>query len=192
MSREILDILDDSRQQALEQAQCVQVSQELLEFPFNVDYELIQKTAVFLEIAVLDLVSDEFEKDGENQQELRLLAADAFRLLRALPRPDDGLEAGIFLLRAGALAVLGDKGVDAARWLRENSWPELPVESQDWSERTWATVVDVWLRLIRKNGWNDRDLVLERISSLRKVQSIFEKEHLQSLKSQTLKRLLLN
>ena len=182
MSRKILDILDDSRQQALEQAQCVQVSQELLEFPFNVDYELMQKTAVFLEIAVLDLVSDELEEDGENQRELRLIAADAFRLLRALPRPDDGLEAGIFLLRAGALAVLGDKGVDAARWLKENNWPELPVESQDWSERTWATVVDVWLRLIRKNGWNDRDLVLERISSLREVQSIFEKEHLQSLK----------
>ena len=181
MNREILDILDDSRQRALEQAQCVQVSRELLEFPFNVDYELMRKTAVFLEIAALDLVSDEFEEDGENQRELRLVAADAFRLLRALPRPDDGLEAGIFLLRAGALAVLGDKGVDAARWLRENSWPELPVESQDWSERTWATVVDVWLRLIRKNGWNDRDLVLERISGLREVQSTFEKEHLQGL-----------
>ena len=91
------------------------------------------------------------------------------------------MEAGIFLLRAGALAVLGDKGVDAARWLRENSWQELPVESQDWSKRTWATVVDAWLRLIRKNGWDDRDLVLERIASLREVQSIFEKEHLQNL-----------
>ena len=181
MNREILDIVDDSRQQALEQAQCIQVSQELLEFSFNVDYELIQKTAVLLEIAVLDLVSNEFEEDDENQRELRPVAADAFRLLRALPSPNDQLEEGIFLLRAGALAVLGDKGVDAARWLRENSWQELPIDSQDWSERTWATVVDVWLRLIRKDGWSDRDLVLERISSLREVQSIFEKEYLQSL-----------
>lgn len=181
MSREILDILNDSRQQALEQAQCIQVSLELLEFPFDVDYEFIQRTAVFLEIAVLGLIPGEFEEDDLNQQELRLVAADAFRLLRALPRPNNELEAGIFLLRAGALAVLGDKGLDAARWLRENSWPELPVESQDWSKRTWATVVDAWLRLIRKNGWDDRDLVLERIASLREVQSIFEKEHLQNL-----------
>ena len=181
MSHEILDILNESRQQALEQAQCIQVSQELLEFPFDVDYEFIRRTAAFLEIAVLDLISGKFEEDGENQQELRLVAADAFRLLRALPRPNNELEAGIFLLRAGALAVLGDKGVDAARWLRENSWPELPAESQDWSERTWATVVDAWLRLIRKNGWDDRDLVLERIASLREDQSIFEKEHLQNL-----------
>jgi len=183
MNREMLDILNDSRKQASEQAQCVLVSEELLEFSFNVDYELIQRTAAFLEIAVLDLLSEEFEEDSEHQTELRLVAADTFRLFRALPRPDDKLEAGIFLLRAGALSVLGDRGGgDAARWFRKNSWPELPVESQDWSERTWATVVDVWLRLIRKDGWSDRDLVLDQISNLRKVQAVFEKEHLENLK----------
>ena len=187
MNREILDILGDSRQQALAQAQCVQVSQELVEFPFNFDFGLIRRAAVFLEIAVLDLVSGGFEEDSGSQRELRLVAADAFRLLRALPRPNDDLESGIFLLRSGAIAVLGDKGVDAARWLREESWPELPVESQDWSERTWATVVDVWLRLIRKDGWGDRDLVLERISSLREVQLKFEKEYLQNLRTSNAK-----
>ena len=181
MSCEILDMLGDSRQQALGQANRVQVLRELLESPSEVDCELLRQTAVFLEIAVLDLFSDDFEENDDNQRELRLAAADAFRLFRALPRPDDSLEAGIFMLRAGALAVLGDMGVDAARWLRENSWPELPVDSQDWMERTWATVIDVWLRLIRKNGWDDRDLVLERISGLRDAQSMFEKEHLQSL-----------
>lgn len=181
MSREVLNILRDSRQQALKQAQCVQVSRELLGVSSNVDDELIRRTAAFLEIAVLDLISDGYEEGSENLQELRLISADAFRLLRALPRPNDELEAGIFLLRSGALAVLGDKGVDAARWLREDSWPELPVNSQDWRKRTWATVVDVWLRLIRKNGWNDRDLVVERIAGLRKTQSIFEREYLQSL-----------
>ena len=187
MSYEVLDILGDSRKRAIEQAERVQISQELLEIPFNVDYKLMRQTAVFLEIAVLDLASPGFEEDDENQRELKLAAADAFRLLRALPRPDDSLESGVFLLRAGALAVLGDKGIDAARWLRENSWPELPVDSQDWSKRTWATVVDVWLRLIRKNGWEDRDLVLKRISDLRDAQSVFEKEHLQSLETSNAK-----
>ena len=187
MSYEVLNILGDSRKRAIEQAECVQISQELLEIPFNVDYELMRQTAVFLEIAVLDLASHGFEEDDENQRELKLAAADAFRLLRALPRPDDSLESGVFLLRTGALAVLGDKGIDAARWLRENSWPELPVDSQDWSKRTWATVVDVWLRLIRKNGWEDRDLVLKRISDLRDAQSVFEKEYLQSLETSNAK-----
>ena len=75
------------------------------------------------------------------------------------------------------LAVLGDKGADAARWLREDSWHELPVESADWSERTWATILDIWLRLIRKEGWEDRDTVLQRISSLRDSQALFENDY---------------
>jgi len=89
------------------------------------------------------------------------------------------VEAAVFLLRAGALAVLGDKGADAARWLREESWPELPLDSEDWSKRTWATILDIWLRLIRKNGWSDRDAVLERISRLRDSQASFEKDFLE-------------
>ncbi len=131
MSLKILGRLSDLRQQALKQAQHVQVSQELLEFPFNADDDLLQRAATLLEIAVHDLIHNGQEEEDKNQQELRHIAADAFRLFRTLPRPDDKLEAGIFLLQAGAIAVLGDKGVDAARWLRENTWPDLPVESQD-------------------------------------------------------------
>ncbi len=178
MSSTILNIMDDLRQQALQQAQRLQISRELQELPITVDYELIQRAAQLLEIAVLELVS---ERQPEYESKLKLVAADAFRLFRVVPRPDDALDTGIMLLRAGALAVLGDMGFDAARWLRENSWPELPLESHNWKERTWATVVDVWLRLFRKDGWNDRDLVLTRISSLREVQLTFEKEYLQRL-----------
>lgn len=180
MSLKILDRLSDLRQRALKQAQHVRVSQELLEFPFDADDDLLQRAAILLEIAVHDLISDGYEEE-ENQRKLRFVAADAFRLFRTLPRPDDELKAGIFLLRAGVIAVLGDKGVDAACWLRENTWPDLPIESQDWGERTWATVIDVWLRLIRKDGWSDRDLVLERVASLRKAQLVFEREYLQGL-----------
>ncbi len=184
MNGGFLDIMEEElRQRALKQACSIQVSRELLKFSFNADYELMQRVAVFLEIAVLDLVSNELEEDDENNRRLKQAAADAFRLLRALPKPDDSMEVGVFMLRAGALAVLGDKGVDAARWFREDPWPALPVDSQDWSERTWATVIDAWLRLIRKDGWRDRDIVLERISSLRDAQSMFEKEHLETLEA---------
>ena len=47
---------------------------------------------------------------------------------------------------------------------------------------TWATVLDIWLRLIRKDGWADRDAVLERISRLRNAQADFEKAYLDSRK----------
>ncbi|MEA1895828.1 MAG: DEAD/DEAH box helicase [Euryarchaeota archaeon] len=177
MSHWLLDRLNDTRQQALKQASRAQIHHELLDAPFGEDAELIRRSAEALEMVVLDLVMEDIADDEEKQKELKLSAADAFRLLRVLPRPDDAMDAGMFLLRAGALAVLGDKGSDAARWLREESWPELPLESEDWSKRTWATILDIWLRLIRKNGWSDRDTVLERISCLRDSQASFEKDY---------------
>ncbi len=179
MSHWLIDKLSDMRQQALKQASHAQVYRELLDTPFGEDAELIRQSAEALEMVVLDLVLEEITDDEEKQKELKLSAADAFRLMRVLPRPDDSVEAAMFLLRAGALAVLGDKGADAARWFREESWPELPLDSEDWSKRTWATILDIWLRLIRKNGWSDRDAVLERISRLRDSQASFEKDFLE-------------
>jgi len=178
MSHWLLEKLSEVRQQALEQASQFQVHHELSDAPFGEDAELIGRTAEALEMVVLDLILEGFVEDDNKERDLRLSAADAFRLLRVLPRPEDPVQCAIFLLRAGALAVLADKGADAARWLREDGWPELPLESEDWHKRTWATIVDIWLRLIRKDGWEDRDLVLERISRLRDSQASFEKDYL--------------
>lgn len=179
MSHWLLSELNDTRQQALNQASHAQIYHELQDASFSEDAELIRRTAEALEMVVLDLILDGIVDDDDKQKELRLSAADAFRLLRVLPRPADSVEAARFMLRASALAVLGDKGPDAARWLREDDWPELPLDSDNWSERTWATILDIWLRLIRKKGWSDRDAVLEGISRLRESQDLFEKEYLE-------------
>jgi replicative superfamily II helicase len=179
MSHWLLDKLNVTREQALKQASRAQILQELLNVPSGVDCELIRRTAEALEMAVLDLVSENGSDKEEEQNEIKSAAADAFRLLRVLPPPTKALDAGMFLLRAGTLAVLGDKGSDAARWMREKPWPDLPIDSEDWRERTWATVIDIWLRLIRKHGWADRDAVLERIARLREAQSDFEQTHLE-------------
>ena len=182
MSHWLLDEINETRQAALKQAERVQIFRELQQdIPPMMNNDLIQRSAAALEIAVLDLVLEDIADDEEKKNELKIAAADAFRLLRILRQPTDPLHAGIFLLRAGALAVLGDKGADAARWLRERDWSELPIDSEDWSKRTWATVLDIWLKLIRKNGWSDRDSVLDRISRLRDAQSDFEKDHLEGL-----------
>ncbi len=184
MSHWLLDQLGKARQEALKQAGRTQVIREVLLSPADADYDLIRRSADALEMVVLDMLLDGIvagqDEESELKKQLRLVATDAFRLLRALPRPADPLEAGRFLLRASALAVLGDRGADAARWTREVPWPELPLNCHDWRERTWATVLDIWLRLIRKNGWSDRDDVLDRISRLRDAQSDFERDHLNS------------
>ena len=181
MTHWLLEELNDTREQAIEQADRALIFRELLKESSELDVELLSRSAEALEMVVLDLIFEDITDDEEKQNELKRTAADAFRLLRALPRPTDPLDAGKFLLRAGTLAVLGDRGFDAARWLKEQSWSELPADSEDWSERTWATVLDIWLRLIRKNGWSDRDAVLERISDLRDAQSDFEKDYLEGL-----------
>ena len=181
MTHWLLEELNDTREKAIEQTDRALIFRELFNKPFELDVELLSRSAEALEMVVLDLVSEDITDDEEKQNELKRTAADAFRLLRVLPRPPDPLDAGKFLLRAGTLAVLGDRGFDAARWLKEQPWSDLPVDSEDWSKRTWATVLDIWLRLIRKNGWSDRDAVLERISYLRDAQSDFEKDYLEGL-----------
>lgn len=180
MSHWLLDRLDESRQQALKQASRAQIHRELLNAPFNEDVGLIRRTAEALELVVLDLILEGTVDNDDKRRDLKFSAADAFRLLRVIPRPGDTLESAKFLLRAAALAVLGDKGSEAARWLREDGWAELPVASENWSERTWATIIDVWLRLIRKHGWEDRDAVLEQIARLRDSQASFERDYLAS------------
>lgn len=179
MTHWLLNALGDTRQQALKQASHAQIYQELLHAPFSEDVGLIRRCAETLEMIVLDLTLENITDDEAKQKELKLAAADAFRLLRVLPRPVDTMDSAMFLLRAAVLAVLGDKGPDAARWLREEPWPELPLASDDWGQRTWATILDIWLRLIRKDGWSDRDAVLERIAGLRNSQATFEKDYLE-------------
>ena len=180
MSHWLLNQMNARRIEALKQASRAQIHRELLNVDSDLDVELIHPTAEALELVVLDLIMEGVEDDQNKKEELKIAAADAFLLLRVLPRPDDALNAGMFLLRASALAVLGDKGSDAARWMKEDEWPPLPVNSDDWRTRTWATVLDIWLRLIRKDGWDDRDAVLERISNLRNAQADFEKVYLDS------------
>lgn len=182
MSHWLIDGLEETREHALEQASCMQIHHELLGIKFQGDTDCIRRSAEALEIGILDLIVEGAKDDDEKLGELKRGAADAFRLLRALPVPDETMDAGMFMLRAGALATLGDKGSDAARWLRENNWPRLPLDSKNWGMRTWATIIDIWLRLIRKDGWEDRDAVLKHISDLRNSQELFEEEYLKSKK----------
>lgn len=192
MSHWLLDAVADKRHRALREADRVQFFREMTREVPAFDVELVQEVAAALEIAVLDLEVDRLT-DGPDRRALgRAAAADAFRLLRALPIPESGMEAGSHLLRASALAVLGDRGADAARWLRaleaERAWPSLPIDSSNWGERCRATLTDTWLRLVRKKGWSDRDTVLEHVAALRSAQQEFERDYLHALSPLEAKR----
>lgn len=187
MSHWILDNISEQRAMALKMANRIQIQQELLQSHAEVDFEFIRNIANALELVALDLVLDRFGEDEVKLKMMRECAADAFRLFRSLPQPVDPTENAILLLRMAALGVLGDKGADAARLLRQREWDNLPVKSNCWDERTWATILDVWLRLIRKKGWEDRDIVLERVVKLREAQNQFEKQYLDGVENHKVK-----
>ncbi|MFY9118847.1 MAG: hypothetical protein WAO57_00825, partial [Syntrophomonadaceae bacterium] len=180
MQHWLLDKINNTRIEALKLANQELVYQELLNTSAKQDYAFIQRTAEALEMVILDLILDRYDEDDEKAYTIKSCAADAFRLYRVIPRMEAPLQDAAQRLRMCSLAVLGDMGADAARLLRETTFPNLPFNSEDWGERTWATILDVWLRLIRKQGWTDRDAVLERVAFLRESQQEFEKNYLVS------------
>lgn len=191
MSHWLLDGIEERRRAALKASDKAQVYRELLSTDAELDLNLILDVANALELASLDLILERFEENEEKEKLLRAAACDAFQLFKTLFVAGSPLDQGKTLLRASCLAILGDRGSDAARWLRAledtGDWPDLPINSENWGERTWATLIDVWLRLIRKRGWSDRDLVLERIANLRSSQMEFEKNYLDGVPTHSAK-----
>ncbi|MFP4165143.1 MAG: DEAD/DEAH box helicase [Chitinispirillaceae bacterium] len=178
MSHWLLDSISEKRASALKTAEKLQLYKELLQKDISEDTTEIIDVANALELAALDLILERFEEDDAKLKMMRECAADAFRLLKILPLPDDPIAASYQLLRISSLAVLGDRGTDASRLLKQLEWPSLPFDSDDWGKRTWSTITDIWLRLIRKEGWDDRDLVLQRVADLRSQQQHYEKSYL--------------
>ena len=156
MSHWLLEAIAERRAQALRDADRVQFYREMTPQAPDFDAQTMHEIVAALELAVLDMELDRFGDDEARQAVLHSAAADAFRLLRVLPLPEAPMAAATHMLRASVLAVIGDRGADAARWLRtldeKQAWPALPLNSTDWGERCRATLTDVWLRLVRKQG----------------------------------------
>lgn len=192
MNHWLLDSIQEKRRSVLREADRIQFYREMSHELPMFDVEAFQEIAAALEVAVLDLEVSRLCEASDRKATMQSAAADAFYVLRILPLPTEPAEAGAHLLRASALAVLGDRSADAARWLRaldaEGWWPAFPIKSRDWGQRCRSTISDVWLRLVRKKGWTDRDAVLERVAALRDSQQEFERDYLQSLDPLSAKR----
>lgn len=192
MSHWLLDAIADKRSLALREADRVQFYREMSPEMPVFDTQTMQDMAAALELAVLDMELDRFVDDAASLSVMRHAAEDAFRLWRTLPLPSEPMAAATQLLRASALAVIGDRGADAARWLRvledEQTSLAVPLDSADWGERCRAVLTDIWLRLVRKKGWSDRDAVLEKVAALRDVQQTFERDYLDTFEPLEAKR----
>lgn len=110
--------------------------------------------------------------------EINRYAFDCFSLLRAVELPDTEADAGRHLLRTASVGFLSERTTETARLLHEKYTPPKASSQPDWGSYVENTVVDVWLRLFRKDGWNDLDAILTKIPILRTNQKKFEENFL--------------
>lgn len=133
-----------------------------------IDDEQLRFVADALELRVFDLL------DNNDTAELRAASAEAFQVMRALPRATESIEAAEGLVRLACLGVLGDRSADVKRLLDANGLPSLPLDADDWGIRVWANILEIWLRLFYKCGWNDLDAVQKSVAALRVDQRSYE------------------
>ena len=174
------------RQRALEVARYRLVQgavgrQLILDFSERPDDESnLERVAMAYEIAAIEGIDALLHPstDEENKNLCEQAQAGAFRayeLRRALPIPTNDDDRAFHILHRGALAYCSDRWTDLRRWLKEN--PETvsapSVANAAWDERVLYRIYDCWIRLFRKNQWDDLDRVREIIAGLR----VDQKQH---------------
>ena len=138
------------------------------------DALLVQQALLVAELLALEHLDD--AEAGSTA--LRTASSDAFYLLRAVPGSSDPDARRRILVRLSCYGILGDRSADVRRWLREQRLPDLVTEQDAWPNRVFATVSDAFLRIARKDGWNDLHEVARAIAELRDLQADFERDFL--------------
>lgn len=155
-------------------------------FSFAVDEEddpLLERAALAYEMAAIEGLDELSRPSGENRS-LRDQAVSAsykaFDIRRLMSVPTDTHDRLIFVLQLSALAYCGDRWSDLRRWYKDNgaSLAAPSVADAPWDRRLLYRLFHCWVRLFRKNGWDDLDRIREIISGLRDDQKRFEADRL--------------
>ncbi|AUA14296.1 DEAD/DEAH box helicase [Streptomyces malaysiensis] len=118
--------------------------------------------------------------ENPKSEETRRLCGQAFSIARTQIDSGPSQESRTFLLRTACIGWLSDETPLAARLLAEMELPRPTPEGADWEERVVNGLIDVWLLLLRKRGWDDLDALSTVISSLRRDQGEFEEAFLEA------------
>ncbi len=112
----------------------------------------------------------------ELQQQAMAGAFRAFEIRRSLPIPSDDDYRVFHILHLAALAYCGDRWTDLRRWLHEHQpiTTSPSVAKVDWDRRVTYRLFECWIRLLRKDRWDDLDGVREIIAGLREDQNAYE------------------
>jgi len=149
------------------------------------DDDLLSRLALAYEISAiegLEALLDPTSSEQTLREQCSAGAWRAFELGRMLPVPTATDRRMFHLLHLSALAYCGDRWTDLRRWYRDNpSLCKVPsVADVAWDRRLLYRLFDCWVRLFRKQGWDDLDRIREIIVGLREDQKTFEAGALQS------------
>ena len=106
----------------------------------------------------------------------------AFDIRRLQPVPAETHERLSFVLQLSAVAYCGDRWSDLRRWYKDQheALRAPSVADAAWDRRLLYRLFDCWVRLFRKEGWDDLDRIREIISGLRDDQRIHEEHRLRN------------
>jgi replicative superfamily II helicase len=134
-----------------------------------------------LELAAFGLLDE-----PEKRADLRSAAEQAFEHLRAsTAETSDQFAMAKHLLDTACYGILADRTPDVTRYLKDATFPEFPIGETDWGTAVRQSVIVLWLKLLRKDGWEDLDAVLAAVVSLRQAQNTYEDAYLAGSGDQT-------
>ena len=155
-------------------------------FPHHAeDDRLLERTALAYELAAIEGLDELSRPAGENDALREQAAAAAYRafdIRRLAQAPADTHDRLFFVLHLSGLAYCGDRGSDLRRWYKDNTdaLTSPSVADVQWDQRLLYRLFECWIRLFRKDGWDDLDRIREIIAGLRDDQRIHEEQRLQT------------
>ncbi len=155
-------------------------------FSFAIEAEddpLLERTALAYEMAAIEGLDELSRPSGENRalrEQAISASCKAFDIRRLMPVPTESNDRLAFVLQLSALAYCGDRWSDLRRWYKDNeeALAAPSVADVSWDQRLLYRLFDCWVRLFRKDGWDDLDRIREIIAGLRDDQKKFEADRL--------------
>jgi len=147
--------------------------------------DLLKRMALAYEMAAIEGLPA-FLNQSPEQDDLRLQciagAWQSFGFSRLMSIPVAPEERIFHVLHLASLAYCGNRWSDIRRWFTDNKTAiAVPsVANQPWHLRLLYRLFDCWVRLLRKNGWDDLDRIREIVAGLREDQRGYEKSSLNS------------
>lgn len=149
------------------------------------DEDLLSRLALAYEMAAIEGLGDLLNTtsgDPALRDQCAAGAWRAFEIGRMIKAPAETDRRVQHLLHLSALAYCGDRWTDLRRWYRdEPALCAIPsVADASWDRRLLYRLFECWVRLFRKQDWDDLDRIREIVVGLREDQKEFEATLLQS------------